>query len=99
MPIGEWVLRRACIEAAAWPDDTVVAVNLSPAQFRRAESCGDGRGRRWRTPACPPRRLEIEITENVLLTDAEDNLAIVPAAEGSSASRSRSTISAPATPR
>src|SRR5581483_2033241 len=33
-PLGEWVLRRACTEAASWPNDMKVAVNLSPAQFR-----------------------------------------------------------------
>jgi EAL domain-containing protein (putative c-di-GMP-specific phosphodiesterase class I) len=35
VPIGEWVLRQACAEAAAWPDDLKVAVNLSPVQFKR----------------------------------------------------------------
>ena len=34
VPIGEWVLRRACTEAATWPEPLTVAVNLSPAQFR-----------------------------------------------------------------
>ncbi|MGH6820351.1 MAG: putative bifunctional diguanylate cyclase/phosphodiesterase, partial [Methylocella sp.] len=35
VPIGEWVLRQACAEAAAWPDDLKVAVNLSPVQFKK----------------------------------------------------------------
>jgi hypothetical protein len=35
VPIGEWVLHQACAEAAAWPDDLKVAVNLSPVQFKK----------------------------------------------------------------
>jgi EAL domain-containing protein (putative c-di-GMP-specific phosphodiesterase class I) len=35
VPIGEWVLRQACAEAAAWPDALKVAVNLSPVQFQK----------------------------------------------------------------
>src|ERR1700676_3315846 len=35
VPIGEWVLRQACAEAAAWPDDLKVAVNLSAVQFKK----------------------------------------------------------------
>jgi EAL domain-containing protein (putative c-di-GMP-specific phosphodiesterase class I) len=37
VPIGEWVLRRACEEAVKWPDNVSVAVNLSPVQFRRLD--------------------------------------------------------------
>src|SRR5262249_44251757 len=36
VPLGEWVLREACAEAARWPDDVTVAVNLSPLQFKNA---------------------------------------------------------------
>ncbi|NJL07771.1 MAG: EAL domain-containing protein [Methylacidiphilales bacterium] len=74
--IGRWVLHRACIEAATWPDDTVVAVNLSPAQFRRADPIGMIR-QALADSGLPARRLEIEITENVFLTGAEDNIALV----------------------
>jgi EAL domain-containing protein (putative c-di-GMP-specific phosphodiesterase class I) len=34
VPLGEWVLRQACTEAARWPNNVVIAVNLSPAQFK-----------------------------------------------------------------
>jgi EAL domain-containing protein (putative c-di-GMP-specific phosphodiesterase class I) len=34
IPLGEWVIRRACEEAARWPDEIAVAVNLSPTQLR-----------------------------------------------------------------
>jgi EAL domain-containing protein (putative c-di-GMP-specific phosphodiesterase class I) len=37
MPLGEWVLRAACSEAAKWPADLKIAINLSPAQFRSKE--------------------------------------------------------------
>ena len=47
LPLGEWAIRQACATAAAWPDDPRVAVNLSPAQFRKP-GAGAGRGRRAR---------------------------------------------------
>ena len=37
--LGEWVLNTACSEAATWPDDIRVAVNVSPVQFRRPAFC------------------------------------------------------------
>ncbi len=74
VPLGEWVIRQACQDAAQWPEDFRVAVNLSPRQFR------DGA----LTPVVfsalanaglPPSRLELEITESVLLVDSETTLA------------------------
>jgi diguanylate cyclase (GGDEF)-like protein/PAS domain S-box-containing protein len=76
IPIGEWVLRRACLDAASWPDGIKVAVNLSPVQFRQRElvtvvvSALAVSGLR-------PDRLELEITESVLLADSLANLAIL----------------------
>ena len=69
VPIGEWALRAACREAAAWPGDAFLSVNLSPVQFR-----SPGLVEAVRT-ACAaagfdPRRLELEITESVLLHDS-----------------------------
>jgi diguanylate cyclase (GGDEF)-like protein len=74
VPIGEWVIKQACATAALWPEDIHVAVNISAAQFR--------------SPGLPqiivaalaasglhPTRLEIEITETVLLQDKETTLA------------------------
>ncbi|HEY2135910.1 MAG TPA: PAS-domain containing protein, partial [Xanthobacteraceae bacterium] len=72
--IGEWVLRQACIEAATWPDDIAVAVNLSPVQFKNqnlALLIVSALG----ASGLPARRLEVEITEAVLLQNNEATLA------------------------
>ena len=73
--IGEWVLRRACAEAATWPRNIRVAINLSASQFRK--------------PLVPmvvqalaasgldPRRLELEITESVLLQNTQATLGML----------------------
>jgi diguanylate cyclase (GGDEF)-like protein len=74
VPIGEWVLRQACGEAARWPRDVSVAVNLSPVQFK-------SRGllstiiNAVAIAGLAPGRLELEITESVLLQDGEATLA------------------------
>ena len=72
--IGEWVLRQACAEAAGWPDSLKVAVNLSAAQFR-APGLADSVTAILRETGLPPERLELEITETVLLHDSADMLA------------------------
>ena len=65
--IGNWVLQQACLECARWPERLRVAVNLSPIQFRRG-NVADARARGARRDrVCRPSRLEIEITESVLL--------------------------------
>ena len=74
--IGHWVLRRACLDCAQWPSDVHVAVNLSPIQFRH------GNVMRAITEALhgadlPANRLEIEITESVLLQDTETTRAML----------------------
>ena len=74
--IGEWVLNEACTAASRWPPMVRVAVNLSPAQFRsrslprRVEAALTRAG-------IDPDRLELEITESILLNDSEANLAIL----------------------
>jgi diguanylate cyclase (GGDEF)-like protein len=70
VPIGEWVLRTACAEAAAWPDHVRVAVNLSPIQTRNKNLVALVRETLEQT-GLPARRLELEITETVLLQDTE----------------------------
>ena len=75
LPIGEWVLREACREAAAWPEEIGVAVNLSPVQFRCRElvaTVADALAQ----AGLAPHRLELEITESVLLQDSDANLAM-----------------------
>jgi diguanylate cyclase (GGDEF)-like protein len=70
--LGEWALRKACAEALAWPDDVKVAVNLSSVQFQNGKLVGTvfsalaGSG-------LAPGRLELEITESVLLGNNDRN--------------------------
>jgi diguanylate cyclase (GGDEF)-like protein/PAS domain S-box-containing protein len=74
VPLGEWVLRQACAEAAHWPDDVTVAVNLSPLQFKNANLVQTVTGA-LAAAGLPARRLELEITESVLLQENENNPA------------------------
>jgi diguanylate cyclase (GGDEF)-like protein len=76
VPIGEWVLRTACKQAAGWAEPLSIAVNLSPVQFR------DGKLVAMVTSALaqsglPASRLEMEITEGALLDDSDDVLRVV----------------------
>jgi diguanylate cyclase (GGDEF)-like protein len=74
VPLGEWVLRQACIDAATWDRKLSVAINLSPAQFRNHTlvlSVLSALGASGLTAS----RLELEITENVLLQDTATVLA------------------------
>jgi diguanylate cyclase (GGDEF)-like protein len=68
LPIGEWVLREACREAAAWPQPLQIAVNLSPAQFHHGDLPGLVHSVLLET-GLSPGRLELEITEGVLIGD------------------------------
>jgi diguanylate cyclase (GGDEF)-like protein len=76
VPLGEWILRTACAEAIKWPPHLKIAVNLSPAQFKQSDLLGiltsvlDDTG-------LPPERLELEITETVLLERNEGDLAVL----------------------
>jgi diguanylate cyclase (GGDEF)-like protein len=74
VPIGEWVLNQACAEAAHWPDGVVVAVNVSPAQFKSADFV-QVIATALAKSHLPASRLEIEITELVLMQDNELALA------------------------
>ena len=74
VPLGEWVLRQACFEAATWPDEIKVAVNLSPVQFR-GQSLVQIVLNALASAGLPPSRLELEVTEAVLLQDNEETLA------------------------
>ncbi|MGI4985315.1 MAG: putative bifunctional diguanylate cyclase/phosphodiesterase, partial [Janthinobacterium lividum] len=78
VPIGEWVLRRACEEAMRWPEDTRVAVNLSPVQFRDASLPGVVDAA-LRDSGLSAARLELEITESVFLEADETVLATLHA--------------------
>ena len=76
VPLGEWVLREACMQAAAWPSDIKVAVNLSPAQFR-SRNLTQAVFSALAQSGLSPLRLELEITESIFLADSEANLAIL----------------------
>jgi diguanylate cyclase (GGDEF)-like protein len=76
--LGEWILREACAEAVRWPAHIKIAVNLSPAQFRRGDLAGVVMAALARC-GLPAQRLELEITESVLLQKSESNLAALHA--------------------
>jgi diguanylate cyclase (GGDEF)-like protein len=69
--IGDWVIRKACEDAASWPDDITLAINISPVQFRN-ENLISVVTHALATSGLAPERLELEITEAILLehTDA-----------------------------
>ena len=76
VPLGAWVLRRACALAALWPEPVVVAVNLSPVQFKNLNLASTVMGA-LRDSGLPASRLELEITESVLLQNSEATLSIL----------------------
>jgi EAL domain-containing protein (putative c-di-GMP-specific phosphodiesterase class I) len=81
VPLGEWVLRQACGEAATWPRGVKVAVNLSPVQFRSRNLVQTVIGA-LAASGLPGNRLELEITESVLLQDGENTLATLHQLKG-----------------
>ena len=74
MPLGEWVMRTACAEAASWQNSKKIAVNLSPVQFRHADLAKQILTILAET-GLAPNRLELEITEGVLIEETERTLA------------------------
>jgi diguanylate cyclase (GGDEF)-like protein len=74
--LGEWILRQACADATKWPSRFKVAVNLSPTQFKHGDLLGVLKSALADT-GLPPERLELEITETVLLQNNAENLAIL----------------------
>jgi len=74
VPIGEWVVRQACKDAMAWPEHVTVSVNVSPVQFKNALLVPMiTSALAW--SGLPAHRLELEITESVLLQDTDATLA------------------------
>jgi diguanylate cyclase (GGDEF)-like protein/PAS domain S-box-containing protein len=76
MQIGEWALREACREAASWSQPLQIAVNLSPIQFRHGDLAGLVHSLLLETGLAPT-RLELEITEGVLVEDFDRGLSIL----------------------
>jgi diguanylate cyclase (GGDEF)-like protein len=67
VPLGEWILRKACADAATWPSHIKLAVNLAPAQFEHGDLLAVLRGALAQS-GLSPERLKLEITETVLLS-------------------------------
>jgi diguanylate cyclase (GGDEF)-like protein len=76
VPIGDWVLRQACAEAATWPSGLKIAVNLSPIQFKN-KGLSLSVISALAASGLSPKRLELEITESVLLQEGDATLAIL----------------------
>jgi diguanylate cyclase (GGDEF)-like protein/PAS domain S-box-containing protein len=74
--MGEWILREACREAASWRMPLQIAVNLSPAQFTHGDLVGLVHSILLETGLAPG-RLELEITEGVLIEDFDRGLALL----------------------
>jgi diguanylate cyclase (GGDEF)-like protein len=73
VPIGEWVIRQACRDAMTWPAHMSVAVNVSPAQFK-SDRLVETIISALASSGLPARRLEVEITEGVLLQENDKTL-------------------------
>jgi diguanylate cyclase (GGDEF)-like protein len=75
-PLGEWILREACREAASWPKPLGISVNLSPVQFRHGDLAATVQAILAETGLSPD-RLELEITEGVLISDTSRALSVL----------------------
>jgi EAL domain-containing protein (putative c-di-GMP-specific phosphodiesterase class I) len=76
IPIGEWVLRQACREAASWPQPLTIAANISPIQFRQGDLPRLVHSILLETGLAPG-RLELEITEGVMINDLARAVSIL----------------------
>jgi diguanylate cyclase (GGDEF)-like protein len=76
VPLGAWILRRACADAARWPAPLKVAVNLSPMQFKQNDLLATLKSALAES-GLPASRLELEITETILIEKNEENLALL----------------------
>jgi diguanylate cyclase (GGDEF)-like protein len=81
VPLGEWALVEACRNAAQWPDELKVAVNLSPVQFT-APNLFDLIEQTLAETGLAPHRLELEITERIFMEDSENTLATLRRIKG-----------------
>lgn len=76
IPLGKWVLRQACTEAATWPADIKVAVNVSVIQFGSG-TLADDVAAALHVSGLDPKRLDLEVTESVMADDTGRTLAIM----------------------
>jgi diguanylate cyclase (GGDEF)-like protein len=77
VPIGAWVLATACSEATRWPTDIKLSVNLSPVQFRLGHDIVETVLTTLRSVGLPAHRLDLEVTETVLIDDGAGALAVL----------------------
>jgi diguanylate cyclase (GGDEF)-like protein/PAS domain S-box-containing protein len=81
VPLGEWVIRQACADAARWPADISIAVNLSPVQFS-SKNLVSVVLNALASSGISPRRLELELTEEMLLGHSPANLSVLKSLRG-----------------
>ena len=81
IPLGEWVIRQACRDAATWPEHIKIAVNLSPVQLSSGNLV-DLILDALNSSGVAPKRLELEITEEVLLQNNQINLEVLERLRG-----------------
>ena len=74
LPIGDWVIREACRQAAQWPEEISVAVNISPKQFT-TPGLANTILQALSSSGLEPNRLELEITESIFISDVERTLS------------------------
>jgi len=74
VPLGEWIIHNAILEAASWPDKESVAINLSPLQMRSPRLLPTLLGA-IEESGIDPQRIDLEITESVLMQDSDANVA------------------------
>jgi diguanylate cyclase (GGDEF)-like protein len=76
VPLGQWILRQACSEAAKWPSHLKIAANISPSQIKHGDLLDILKSALAET-GLPPQRLQLEITETVLLERKPEHLAVL----------------------
>jgi diguanylate cyclase (GGDEF)-like protein/PAS domain S-box-containing protein len=76
IPLGNWILHEACREAASWPNQLKIAVNISPIQFQTGDLAAQVHMILLET-GLAPNRLELEITEGVLIDDFQRAVSIL----------------------
>ena len=74
VPLGFWALKRACTDASTWPDGIRVSVNISAVQFRHTNLVNVV-GEALSMSSLPPDRLDLEITESIVMEDSKETLA------------------------
>ncbi len=82
IPLSEWVLAQACRVAASWPGELSIAVNIAASHFRKSADLNRTIDRILRETGLPAERLELEVTESLLLEDDSEALEILRELKG-----------------